>query len=236
MANGIDVRIAIARLILCAFMAIAFAESSRAAPPTEHGGRVIDQETGKGISGAFVIGTYIAFGPHQSLCRRIEGTVSDSEGRFKLPIDPRIGIPLAAAYKPGYGRGNKTRKAGPTDERATKWVVEIVQWDEDNQHGRAVGREPGVYSTRAEAMQASGEADDVYLRKLRGAKKSRIEELNALSGDASCAGLPKSSDAAKPFLSALYKELLELDAPQSVLDPIRRELAIPDMRSGRHGR
>ncbi|MEP7183007.1 MAG: hypothetical protein ABI886_12545, partial [Betaproteobacteria bacterium] len=119
---------------LALLMAVAGAGCSAAdAPPTETRGRAIDQDTGEGIADAIVVAQYmggISWGGGS--CNRVESAVSDADGWFLMPTDPKAGPTLIEAYHRDYVHGNPTRHAFLDDVSKGEWRVQIQKWDVDN--------------------------------------------------------------------------------------------------------
>lgn len=206
--------------------------------PTEavNRGRVIDQETGQGIAGAIVVGKYMGSrGPEgASSCNRVESAVSDQEGWFSLPTDPQGKPPFMEAYHRGFRVGISPRHAfngaGP-EKSIYKWQVQISQWDQDNKRAHILHVEPQVYDSEKEALEASREWKDVYLKQFRGTKEEWLFELRRLS--TSCGGPPQTSDGLVPFLEAIYQEQLTNNESASQLERTHDlvQMSIRDLRN-----
>lgn len=177
-------------------------------------GRVLDQDTGKPIAGAIVVGRYIggvAWGG--SSCNRAESTTSDEHGWFELPVDRDAGTILEAAYKRGYDPGNRIRMAFETEHGSGQWRVSIYKWDEVNRQSIIVGVDPVTYTTESAAKEASGEDTDVPMRQSTGQREIRLWKLRTYEKD--CAGRPRTSAGLVPFIEAILKEQTELGDEQS---------------------
>ena len=174
-----------------------------------HRGRVIDQDTGEPVAGAIVTGRYfggISWGG--SSCNRAESTVSDAQGRFELPLDPKAGPLLLEAFKRGYVRGNPTRYAVPKTPSAREWRISVQKWNETNSRATVVAYESETYASEAAAKRASGEDVDVFVRKAPADRDAHIKELWGYQKD--CTGPPRSSDGLLPLLQEILKDQTEL--------------------------
>jgi hypothetical protein len=174
-----------------------------------HRGRVIDQNTGEPVAGAIVTGRYfggVSFGG--SSCNRAESTVSDAQGWFELPLDPKAGPLLLEAFKRGYVRGSPTRYAVPRTPAAREWRISVQKWNEANTRADVVAYEPETYASEAAAKRASGEDVDVFVRKAPVDRNAHIKELWGYQKD--CTGPPQSSDGLLPFLHEILKDQTEL--------------------------
>jgi hypothetical protein len=187
------------------------------APPVETRGRVIDQDTGEGIAGAIVVAKYmggISLGG--SSCNRVESAVSDAEGWFYIPPDPKAGPTLMEAYHRDYVYGKSTRRAGLDIDRR-EWRVEIHKWPPEGGTSIFLGYDPRVFRTEKDAIDASGEQRDAYLRRFKGTREERLRELHRIS--ITCAGGPRTSPGLVPFLEAVLKEQEELgDTAEALRD------------------
>jgi hypothetical protein len=207
--------------VIVATIAFLIVACSQAGPQaTEFRGRVIDQDTGKGIAGAIVVGKYMGSRGFEgaSSCNRVESAVSDQDGWFTMPIDPRDGGPLMEAYHRGYIWGRTPRWAvNGIDGNADQWRVEVVQWNADNTRAQLVRYEPTIYASQHGAIAASRQEIDVYLRPFVGTREERLKEVYRLHVAASCVGPHQTTDGPVPYFEALYAEELALnDAERSL--------------------
>ncbi len=183
--------------------------------PTEFRGRVIDQDTGQPIAGAIVVGKYMGSrGPEgASSCNRVESAVSSQDGWFTLPLDSQAGPPLLEAYHRNYKWGKSVQKAWRGgDGNMSHWQVTVYQWDAENKKGTILRTEPTIYHSQAEALEASRENKDVYLKRSNEARSDRLQELDRLVGHGICGGGPTSTDGAVPYVKAILAEQVELGA------------------------
>ena len=174
-----------------------------------HRGQVIDQDTGEPVAGAIVAGRYfggISFGG--SSCNRAESTVSDAQGWFELPLDPKAGPLLLEAFKRGYVRGSRPRFAVPKNDGSGQWQVTFQKWDEANTRVETVTFGPEVYPSEAAAKAASGQDSDVFVRRAPADRNAHVKELWGYQKD--CTGPPQSSDGLLPFLQEILKDQTEL--------------------------
>ena len=174
-----------------------------------HRGRVIDQDTGEPVAGAIVTGRYfggISWGG--SSCNRAESTVSDAQGWFELPLDPKAGPLLLEAFKRGYVRGSRPRFAVPKNDGSGQWQVTFQKWDEANTRVETVTFGPEVYPSEAAAKAASGQDSDVFVRRAPADRNAHVKELWGYQKD--CTGPPQSSDGLLPFLQEILKDQTDL--------------------------
>jgi hypothetical protein len=148
--------------------------------------------------------------------------VSDAQGWFELPVDRKDGTPLMEAYKRGYDRGNRPRKAFLQNEWTREWRVLAQRWDESNLVSELIGVEPEIYRTEASAKAASGEDVNVHLRRSRGSREERLRQLRIFQDD--CAGGPRTTVGLVPFIEGILSEQTELGEREDVLDITRRRL------------
>jgi len=174
-----------------------------------HRGRVIDQDTREPVAGAIVSGRYfggVSWGG--SSCNRAESTVSDAQGRFELPLDPKAGSLHLEAFKRGYVRGSRPRLAVPKKDGRGEWQVSVQKWNEANTMVEAVTIEPEVYRSEAAAKAASGEDVDVFVRRAPADRDAHIRELWGYQKD--CPGPTRTSEGLVPFLQEILKDQTEL--------------------------
>ena len=174
-----------------------------------HRSRVIDQDTGEPVAGAIVAGRYfggISWGG--SSCNRAESTVSDAQGWFELPLDPKAGPLLLEAFKRGYVRGSRPRFAVPKNDGSGQWQVTFQKWDEANTRVETVTFGPEVYPSEAAAKAASGQDSDVFVRRAPADRNAHVKELWGYQKD--CTGPPQSSDGLLPFLQEILKDQTDL--------------------------
>jgi hypothetical protein len=202
--------------------------SQAKAQATEFRGQVIDQDSGKPIAGAIVAGRYTGTrGPEGSTsCNRVESAVADQDGRFKMPIDPRYGWPLMEAYSRGYKWGRSPRWAqNGADGNVDHWQVQVVEWNAENSRAKTVRYEPTIYASQKDAMAASREHMDVYLKPFSGTREVRLKELHRLSNAGECNAPPQTSRGPIPFFEAIYAEQVELDDSPRFLEMLRESIA-----------
>lgn len=178
-------------------------------------GYVRDQDTQAGIAGAIVLAQYFGRGGDigHNTCDRIESTVSDANGYYELPSDPRTDLPILTAYAPGYFYGRGQRRAAQLDpEQPTKWQIVQDTWNEANNRATTVAVEPQVYSSQREAQWASGEFRDVFLRRSRADAFGRLQELRVMTVPGYCEGESVTSHGAVPYLEAILAEQIQRKA------------------------
>lgn len=188
-----------------------------------HRSRVIDQDTGEPVAGAIVTGRYfggISWGG--SSCNRAESTVSDAQGRFELPLDPKAGPLLLEAFKRGYVRGNPTRYAVPKTPSAREWRISVQKWNETNSRATVVAYESETYASEAAAKRASGEDVDVFVRKASDSRDQVLSALRMYQDD--CAGPPRTSTGLLPLAEAILSQQIELGEDEGALDITRRRV------------
>jgi len=225
-------------MIVATFAMLVMACSEAGPPPTEFRGRVIDQDTGQPVAGAIVVGKYTGSrgAEGSTSCNRVESAVSDQEGWFTMPIDPRDGGPLMEAYRRGYrwGRGPRWARNG-VDGDVKQWRVQVVQWDAENSRAQLVRYEPTVYASQKEAIVASRQEMDVYLKPFMGDRAQRLDELHRLPGAANCGGTFYSSKGSPPFFQAILDEQIELGDDDASLRLVRGAIASAEMKHQRLG-
>ena len=200
-------------IIVAAFALLVVACSEAGPPPTEFRGRVIDQDTGQPIAGAIVVGKYTGSRGFEgsTSCNLVESAVSDQDGWFTMPIDPRYGGPLMEAYHRGYkwGRGPRWAENG-IDGNVNHWQVQVVEWNADNSRAKLVRYEPTIYGSQREAIAASRQDMDVYIRSFSGTREARLDELHRLTNAGICGGRRGTTAGPRPFFEAIYTEEVEL--------------------------
>jgi len=208
---------AVAALVLAACCACS---PSVGAPAAEEVRYVIDQDDGTPIPGAIVVATWRGtFGAHGAqACNRIESYVSGPDGSFRTPNDSKFGTVIVGAYKKGYERGNSPKSAqAATDGNYRHAQVYHYRWNETNTRGDIASVEPKIYTNREEAMRASREHLDAFLRKSTKDRAGKLSELHRLRVEGNCDGPPQSTNGAVPFYEAIYAEQLELGDSASEL-------------------
>ena len=214
MAHRNHVAAHVARFVAALAAVLAVAACSDAGPqPLEHRGRVIDQDTGLPIAGAIVVGKYMGSRGFEgaSSCNRVESAVSDNDGWFTLPLDSRDSPPFMEAYHRGYKWGRGPRKAWRgLDGNMNHWQVAVNQWDAENRTSQVVRVEPTIYHSKAEALEASREWKDVYLKPFTGSREERLDELHRLTNAGSCVAPHQTTAGPIPFFEAIYNEEAEL--------------------------
>ena len=188
-----------------------------------HRSRVIDQDTGEPVAGAIVAGRYfggISWGG--SSCNRAESTVSDAQGWFELPLDPKAGPLLLEAFKRGYVRGSRPRFAVPKNDGSGQWQVTFQKWDEANTRVETVTFGPEVYPSEAAAKAASGQDSDVFVRRAPESRDRLLVALRMYQDD--CAGPPRTSTGLLPLSEAILSQQIELGEDEGALDITRRRV------------
>lgn len=197
-----------------------------------HRGRVIDQDTGEPVAGAIVVGRYmgsIAWGG--SSCNRAESSVSDADGWFELPVDPKDGEPLMEAYKYGYDRGNRNRIAFLSNPWTREWRVQVQKWNEGNTHAEFVEVAPEVYRFESTALAASGQNANAFVRITRD-RDWRIKQLRAFQ--IYCSGGAQTTAGLVPFIQGILAEQQNLGEEANVLIQTEEALRLANHR-GKHG-
>ncbi len=212
-------------LALFAFAAFLATGCSEAGPQaTEFRGRIIDQDSGRPIAGAIVVGRYMGSRGAEgaSSCNRVESAVSDQDGWFAMPIDARDSPPFMAAYHRDYRWGRSTRWAErAADGNMNHWQVQIVEWNPEVTRGRLVRYEPTIYYSEREAKAASREQFDVYLKRFSGNREQRLDELHRLSNAGSCVAAHQTTAGPVPFFEAIYEEQTTLGDDKRSLEMSR---------------
>lgn len=212
----------LAMLLIAAAMVLAGAGCDLFAEKV-HRGQVIDQDTGEPVAGAIVAGRDfggISFGG--SSCNRAESTVSDAQGWFELPLDPKAGPLLLEAFKRGYVRGNPTRYAVPKTPSASEWRISVQRWNEANSSANVVAYEPETYPSEAAAKAASGEDRDVFVRRAPESREQLLRALRMYQDD--CAGPPRISPGLLPLSEAILSQQIEMGEDEGALDITRRRV------------
>jgi hypothetical protein len=202
-------------LLALALLALASCSIDVPTTPLQSRGRVIDQDTLQPIAGAIVVANYMGGGAnHGTSCNRVESAVSDENGWFSVPVDPRDSPPLFEAYHPQYAHGRMLRQArNGVGGKIELWHVAVLRVDGSIDH-----YEPTIFASEREAKEASGENRDVYLKKTDGTREARISELGRLPSATSCLAPPKASPGLIPFLEAILAEERSLGLPSSRLE------------------
>ena len=223
---------------MVAIFAMSVVACSEAGPQaTEFRGRVIDQDTGQPIAGAIVVGKYTGSRGFEgsTSCNRVESAVSDPDGWFTMPIDPRDGGPLMEAYHRGYKWGRSPRWAqNGRDGNPDHWQVQVVEWNAEND-SRQDWSDTNQQSTalEAEAIAASRQEKDVYLKAFRGAPSDRLTELHRLPIAGSCRGTFYSSPGPVPFFEAVLQEQRELADDEASLRLVSGAIAAAQLQHAR---
>lgn len=231
------IRIGPAIVAALAFLTVACSQAGPQA--TEFRGRVIDQDTGHGIPAAIVVGKYMGSRGFEgsSSCNRVESAVSDQEGWFTMSIDGRDGRPLMEAYHRGYKLGKNLRKAWPgVDGNVNLWQVVVYQWNGDNTTSTIVRTEPTIYKSEAEALAASRERMDLYLKPFVGDTMQRLREIHRMPIAASCGGTYYTSAGPVPYFRAILQEQIELGDDEASLKLLRGAIADAELQRARAGR
>ena len=162
-------------------------------------------------------------------CNRVESAVSDQDGWFNLPIDPGDGGPLMEAYHRGYGWGLSTRRAwAGVDGNINHWQVTVYKRSEDNLSSVILRTEPTIYHSQAEALAASRQELDVYLKSFKGTREERLRELHRLTNAGSCNGPHRTTAGPVPFFEAIYAEQIELNDNARFQEMLRDSIAAAD--------
>jgi len=141
-----------------------------------------------------------------------------------MPIDSRYGQPLMEAYHRGYKWGRSPRWAeNGIDGNVNHWQVQVVEWNADNSRAKLVRYEPTIYGSQREALAASRQDVDVYVRLFSGAREARLDELHRLTNAGICGGRRGTTAGPGPFFEAIYVEQVEL-ADESYFIKSLREL------------
>jgi hypothetical protein len=200
--------------VIIATLAMFVVACSEAGPqPTEFRGRVIDQDTGQPIAGAIVVGRYTGSRGFEgsTSCNFVESAVSDQDGWFTMPIDSRYGQPLMEAYHQGYRWGRSTRWAQrAADGDLAHWQVQVVKWNPEVTRGTLVRYEPTIYFSEPDAIAASRQYMDVYLKSFNGTREARLDELHRLTNAGICGGRRGTTAGPRPFFEAIYAEEVKL--------------------------
>jgi hypothetical protein len=227
MANRDDVRHpvdAVASLLLVCFAMTIASCSDGGAPSTQetvNRGQVFDQDTGQPIAGVIVVGRYRGSRGAEGAtsCNRIESAVSDENGWFELPLDPRAGLLTMEGYHRSYRHGWPVRVAVcgiKGDGNANECQVWQERRDQTDQVVSVV-KEPTIYQGEAEAEAAARERKDLYLKRFEGTREERIQRLWALVSASSCLAPPKTSPGPVPYLEAILEEQIALgDRPAAI--------------------
>ena len=186
---------------------------SEAGPASDNRGRVIDQDTGLPIAGAIVVGKYMGSRGFESAssCDRVESAISDRDGWFTLPLDAHGKMPFMEAYHRGYAWGRSVRSAQRNvDGNMYHWQVVVCKWDAQNTTCPIVRIEPTIYQSEADALNASREWKDVYLKASSGSRDQRLVELHRMQAAGSCASPHQTSAGPGPYFEAILEEEIEL--------------------------
>ncbi len=216
------------RGILVALVLAISACTPSAPPPQEsvNRGRVIDQDTGQPIPGVIVVARYVGSvrGSGATSCNRVETAVSDENGWFEVPLDPDAGPLWLDGYHKDYRRGYPVRV--PTcgingdPEQCQIWQDRR----DDDDHVVSVVKEPTIYRGEAAAMKAARYWNDLYLKRFKGTREERLQELWRLPAANSCLAPPKTSQGLLPFLQAILQEQIALDDYPQKTDVTRERI------------
>jgi len=196
-------------LLALALLALASCSIDVPTTPLQSRGRVIDQDTLQPIAGAIVVANYMGGGAnHGTSCNRVESAVSDENGWFSVPVDPRDSPPFFEAYHPQYEHGKVLRRArNGAEGKIELWHVAVLRVDGSIDHYEAP-----IYTSEREAKEASGESRDVYMRRFEGSNSARVDELGRLVSATSCAAPPQNGQGLVPFLEVILSEERSLGA------------------------
>jgi hypothetical protein len=214
--------------LLLGALLIALSGCSGSAPPpqqeTANRGQVIDQDTGQPIPGVIVVARYVGSvaASGASSCNRVETAVSDENGWFELPLDPKAGPLLMEGYHKEYRHGYPVRV--PTCLEGHPDQCQIWQdRRDDNDDVVSVVKEPKIYHGAEAAKEAARYRKDVYLKRFKGTREERLRELWRLQSGNSCLAPPKTSEGLVPFLEAILQEEIALgDSRDSIRDTNER--------------
>ena len=209
-------------LALAAFAALLISGCSEAGPPaTEFRGRVIDQDTDQPIAGAIVVGKYIG---SRGLKDQRPAIASKAPSRIRTDGSlcrwiARDGGPLMEAYHHGYKWGRSPEGlCGAVDGNIEHWQVQIVEWDAEINRARLIRYEPTIYRSAGEALAASRQEIDVYLKPFSGTREERLRELHRLHVAGKLRSASPNDRGPVPFFEALFKEETELGDDKRSLD------------------
>ncbi len=213
------------RATAAGFVGLLVIACSDAGPqPTEFRGRVIDMDTGMPIEGAIVVGKYVGSrgAEGSTACNRVESAVSDKDGWFMLPIDSRDDMPMMEAYARGYRWGRSPFRAQrAVDGNMNHWQVQVVKWNAEVDRGELVRYEPTVYRSERDAIAASRQELDVYLKSVREDQAARLYEVHRLHVAGACVAPHRTTAGPVPFFAALLEEEIELGDGKTSLDLTR---------------
>jgi hypothetical protein len=182
-------------------------------------GQVIDHDTEKPIPGVIVVGIYEGGRGFEgaSACNRVESTVSDENGWFTLPLDPKGGVLIMEGYHREYRHGYPVRvpTCGINDDPQQCQVWQDRR--DENDQVISIVKEPTIYRGKAEADKAARYRRDLYMKRFVGDRQKRLDELRRLEGATSCGAPPKTSEGLVPFLEAILKEQTELGESASAI-------------------
>ena len=207
-------------LSILACIAATISSGSFGKEPVEFRGRVIDQDTRQGIPNATVAARYMGgpMGRGVSSCNRIEAATSDADGWFILPIDARAGKPHMEAHHPEYIYGRPLRLALQSERDIRKWQVFEMRPSADNETSQPVRAEPHVFASREQALAASREEVDVYLKRFAGTVDERRLELQRLSVQMHCEGGSQTTEGGLLLIDSIVREVKWRNLPTSLLE------------------
>lgn len=196
-------------------------------------GRVLDADTFEPIPDALVFGYYIGTGGHSgggSACYYGETVRADATGQFTFPVDqtPHIGRPFLRAYKRGYFFVFSPRHA-QCDANDRNCEITVGHWNADRKMD-AYHVEPVKYPTHREALAASREHLDAYLKSAeQWTREQKLDELRIRRPI--CMKPGKVTDGPISLLKAVLEEQKELGAVNSDLEFTQHLLANAERRA-----
>jgi hypothetical protein len=114
-----------------------------------------------------------------------------------------------------------TRKAWRMDGDKDRWQVTVYRRSEDNTRGIILRTEPTIYYSEAEALAASREDIDVYLKRFKGTREERLREIHRVAIAGSCNGPYRTTSGPVPFFKAIYAEQIEFGDDPRYLEILR---------------
>lgn len=183
-------------------------------------GHVLDADTFEPIPDALVFGYYIGTGGHSgggSSCYYGETVSSGLSGEFSMPVDPTPGLgrPILGAYKPGYFFVFPPRYS-ICDSNGRNCETYVGHWNNDRVMDRYYV-EATKYPSRAEALVATREEIDTYLKNAAGwTREQKLFELRRRRPI--CTKPGKITDGSITLNKAILNEQVELGASSSEIE------------------
>jgi len=223
--TGLPVFCAALVLAVSALLLASCSSGTQSSHDTTNRGQVLDQDTGQPIAGVIVIGTYEGSvrGSGATSCNRVETTVSDENGWFELPLDPQAGPLWMEGYHKDYRHGYPVRVPICLEGRPDQCQI----WEERRDDGDqvvSVVKEPKIYDGEAEAAKAARYLEDLYLKRFKGTREERLQELHRLIGANSCLAAPRTSKGPIPFMEAILYEQTVLTDSQDAIRITREQM------------